>query len=216
MSDAANINGNDGRRTASSDRIAAGLAKRYAAEGRFRMYGIAAVVFALFCVGVLFTTIISSGWPAFMQTMARLEVTLYPQDIDPEGTRDLQTLSNANYRKLIRQATLDLLPDVTSRSDKRRVHEMISPGAAFSLRELVMDDPSLVGKRVSVLFPMSDDIDQFNKGVIKAETPESGRRVSDKQIAWFQRLKDRGLVETVFNTSMFTEGDSREPELAGI
>jgi len=216
MSDATTINGQDPRKATSSDRIAASLAKRYAAERRFRAFGIAAVVFALFCVALLFTTIVSSGWPAFMQTMVRLEVTLHPQDIDPEGTRDPQTLSTANYRKLIRQSTLDLFPDVTSRRDKRQVHDMISPGAAFALRELVMDDPSLIGKRVSFLFPMSDDIDQFNKGVIKAETPESGRRVSDKQIAWFQRLKDRGLVETVFNTTMFTEGDSREPELAGI
>jgi len=216
MSDATTINGPDPRKVASTDVIAAGLAKRYAAERRFQMYGIAAIAFALICVVILFTTIISKGWPSFMQTMVRLEVTLYPQDIDPEGTRDPQTLSTANYRKLIRQAMLDMFPEVTSRRDKRKVLDMISPGATFSIRNKVMEDPSIIGQRVSILFPLSDDIDQFNKGVIKAETPENERRVSNQQIEWYQRLKDRGIVETVFNTTMFTEGDSREPELAGI
>ncbi|MCG8545901.1 MAG: phosphate ABC transporter permease PstA, partial [Alphaproteobacteria bacterium] len=34
--------------------------------------------------------------------------------------------------------------------------------------------------------------------------------------AWYQRLVDRNLVVTEFNTTFFTAGDSREPELAGI
>lgn len=47
-------------------------------------------------------------------------------------------------------------------------------------------------------------------------TPESNRRVSDREIAWLEELRTRGLVERAFNWSFFTSGDSREPELAGI
>jgi phosphate transport system permease protein len=47
-------------------------------------------------------------------------------------------------------------------------------------------------------------------------TPETNRRVSDREVAWLERLKDKALVEKVFNWSFFTSGDSREPELAGI
>jgi phosphate transport system permease protein len=64
--------------------------------------------------------------------------------------------------------------------------------------------------------PMSDDLDQLSKGVIRADLPESDRRVSDLEIFWFTQLEKRGKIETVFNTTFFTAGDSRDPELAGI
>ena len=47
-------------------------------------------------------------------------------------------------------------------------------------------------------------------------TPEASRRVNDREVAWLERLKEKGLVERTFNWAFFTSGDSREPELAGI
>ncbi|HBT40976.1 MAG: phosphate ABC transporter permease PstA [Alphaproteobacteria bacterium] len=200
----------------SNDAVSRGLKRRYAAERRFKAYGILAIAFAMGMLGLLFTTIVSKAIPAFTQTMINLEITLYPQDIDPAGTRERQTLSSANYRKVIRQAFYDLFPDVTSRRDRRELFDMISPGAVYEIRDMVMANPNLIGERVVVQMPMSDDIDQLNKGQIRKDSPETERRVKDKQIAWFERLENRGLVETVFNTTFFTAGDSREPELAGI
>ncbi|HBC06622.1 MAG TPA: phosphate ABC transporter permease PtsA [Rhodospirillaceae bacterium] len=200
----------------SNDAVSKGLKRRYAAERRFKAYGILAIAFAMGMLGLLFTTIVSKAIPAFTQTMINLEITLYPQDIDPEGTRERQALSSANYRNVIRQAYYDLFPDVTSRRDRRELFDMISPGAVYEIRDMVMANPNLIGERVTVQMPMSDDIDQLNKGQIRKDSPETERRVKDKQIAWFERLENRGLIETVFNTTFFTAGDSREPELAGI
>ncbi|NKB60107.1 MAG: phosphate ABC transporter permease PstA [Alphaproteobacteria bacterium] len=190
--------------------VKAGLKRRYAAERRFRAYGVAGILFGLGCILLLFYTIGSNAIPAFTQTMLRLDITLDPQDIDPDA------ISTANYRKIVRQPVRALFPEVTSRRDKRALAAMLSPGAAYAVRQMVIDDPSLIGKRISILVPLSDDIDQLNKGAIKASSDETERRVSNKQIAWFERLQDFGLVETVFNTTLFTAGDSREPELAGI
>jgi phosphate transport system permease protein len=203
-----------GRRASAA--VTAGLKDRYAAEKRFRAFGIAAILFALLCLATLFVTIIGTGLPAFTQTMIRLDVTLYPQDIDPEGTRDLEVLSRANYRSVIQEAVLDLFPEVTSRGDKRALMALISPGATFDVREKVMDDPSIIGQRISLLVHASDDADQLNKGHIDADLAEAERRLTDQQIAWFERLKERGLVVTRFNRTLFTNGDSRSPELAGI
>lgn len=47
-------------------------------------------------------------------------------------------------------------------------------------------------------------------------TPEGGRSVSDREVSWLERLKEKGLIERTFNWAFFTSGDSREPELAGI
>ena len=220
MTDAATtMNGNTGGGLTtrnSGEAVRKSLKRRYAAEKRFQMYGILAIVFAISMLGLLFTTIIGKAVPAFTQTMVNLEITLYPQDIDPDGTRDPQVLSRANYRTVIRQAFFDLFPDVTSRRDKRQLFEMISPGAVYEIRDKVLENPDLIGERLTIQMPLSDDIDQLNKGQIDRTLPEAERRVKDKQIAWFERLENRGLVETVFNTTFFTAGDSREPELAGI
>jgi phosphate transport system permease protein len=204
--------------------VVSGLKRRYAAEKRFRAYGMIAVGFALIFLVFLFADIIGKGLPAFTQTMIRLDVTLYPQDLNPEGVTDheklLKVLSKANYRKLIIQAITDLFPDVTSRSDRRKLMALVSPGATFDIRRQVMAaekaGQSIIGHRVAMVVHASDDIDQLNKGHISADAAEAERRVSDKEIDWFNRLKERGLIETTFNTTLFTSGDSRSPELAGL
>jgi phosphate transport system permease protein len=201
---------------AASEAVAQSLKRRYAAERRFRLYGLAGILFSVGCLALLFYTIVSTGLPAFVQTMVRLEITLYPQDIDPEGKRDPQVLSTADYQGVIRDAMYDLFPEVTERRDRQALMKMISPGATFTIRSKVLEDPSLIGQRVQLLLPLSDDFDQLSKGNISADAPEAERRVSDKQIQWFQRLQSRGQIETVFNTTFFTAGDSRLPELAGI
>lgn len=48
------------------------------------------------------------------------------------------------------------------------------------------------------------------------ETPESNRKVQDREVAILENLRDQGLVSSSLNLLFFTSGDSREPELAGI
>jgi phosphate transport system permease protein len=52
--------------------------------------------------------------------------------------------------------------------------------------------------------------------IIRYATPEANRKVSDREVAWLETLRRKGLVESGFNWLFFTSGDSREPELAGI
>ncbi|MGZ9083689.1 MAG: phosphate ABC transporter permease PstA, partial [Rhodoplanes sp.] len=199
-----------------SEAVAASIKRRYAAERRFRAYGLAAIAFAILCLAILLFTIIRTALPAFTQTMIRLEVTLDPQEIDPTGARDPRTLSTANYQKLVRNALDELFPGVTDRSQRRELIGLLSPGAVYFVRDQVMNDPSLIGKRISIRVPFADDVDQFAKKRIDAAGPQGEHRLSDKEIEWFHELDQRGLVDRVFNTTLFTNGDSRSPELAGI
>ena len=41
-------------------------------------------------------------------------------------------------------------------------------------------------------------------------------RLSDKQVTWIHELHDEGKIRLQFNSNLFTRGDSREPEQAGI
>ncbi len=54
------------------------------------------------------------------------------------------------------------------------------------------------------------------KGHIDRDVPESERRVKDRTLGWVDALAAEGRLERRFNTIFFTNGDSREPELAGI
>ena len=204
------------RATRASDAVRKGLKKRYAAEARFKAYGIGAIGIALAAVVVLFYTIISSGLPAFTETTITLNVEMNEQVIDPTGTRDPQTLNTANYRKVVFDSLLSQFPEVTSRRDRRDLTAMLSSGASFKVQKLVTGDPSLIGQVVKIDLPVAADFDLYKKGVITKATDELDRKVSNKQMVWFDNLLERGIVHSGFNTTFFTNADSREPELAGI
>ena len=196
--------------------VNAGLKKRYRSERLFKLYGLIAVTIAIGMLGLLFVTIGGRALPAFVQTFVTIDVQLDAETIDPAGTRDPEVLSTANYQALVRQSLRDIFPDVSGRRDQRELYRLFSSGAPFEVREIVMANPSLIGSEITVSFPVSADIDQLSKGNISRDVPEAGRRVSDKRILWFDALDSQGRIETRFNTALFTQGDSREPELAGI
>ncbi len=186
------------------------LKSRHAAEKRFRFYGLLAILFGLACISTLFITIISGGYSTFTQTVLTIELDLSKQDIDQSNIND------TDFRKIVRTSVYGLFPDVKGRKNKRKLAGIVSPGAEYQLRDFVIENPDVIGKTISLQVPMSDDLDQFAKGVISADLDESDRRVSDLEISWFNTLSERGMVERVFNTTFFTAGDSRDPELAGI
>ncbi|WP_028578745.1 phosphate ABC transporter permease PstA [Desulfogranum japonicum] len=190
--------------------VNSGLAKRYAKEKRFRMLGIGAVVISLLFLVILFSSIVGNGYTAFRQSVIVLDIHFDKQILD------VSNLRSANYAKLVKDAMSGLFPDVTGRSDKRMLHRLVSSGAAFQLQKMIIKDPSLIGRTVEVRVPADDEVDMFIKGYIPRNVPESERRISDQQMAWIDRLVDSDRLERRFNTTFFTAGDSREPELSGI
>ena len=191
-------------------------AKRRAAERRFRAYGATAVAIAIAALGALFASIIGNGYTAFQQTYIVLEITYDPETLGIGEARDAAALSAANYPGLVKKAMRETFPEITGRRAKRRLYGIVSSGASFILREHVLADPGLIGETRRVWVPADDDVDMLVKGHIDRDAPEAERRVKDDQIAWITRLERAGRIEKRFNTTFFTAGDSREPELAGI
>ncbi|MEL7027920.1 MAG: PstA family ABC transporter permease, partial [Pseudomonadota bacterium] len=52
--------------------------------------------------------------------------------------------------------------------------------------------------------------------LVEITTPELQRRIKDDQVVWARALKERGMIKAAFNTRLFTNSDSREPEIAGL
>ena len=190
--------------------------RRLAAERRFRFFGIAATGIAAAFLAILLATIFADGIGAFRQTEILLDVTFTADVIDPAGTHDAQALRVADYGALVKAAIRGRFPDVTSRADRKELSGILSSGADLVLRDLALEDPSIIGTTRTVWVPASDDADQFVKGTIPRDVAEAERRVSDRQIAWLDTLAAAGRLARPFNTDLFTEGDSREPELAGV
>lgn len=69
-----------------------------------------------------------------------------------------------------------------------------------------------------VLLPLREQGEAKPGGwrVITYATPENARKVTDQEIAFLERLRDVGAVQSGFNWRFFSAGDSREAELAGI
>ncbi len=197
-------------------RVNASLPKRYRAERRFRIYGLLSVMLGLFFLAFLLFDIVSKGYTAFQQTYVELDIHFDPQVITPDGSLDPETLRRANYNTLIRESLMYLFPGASGRSDRRALGALVSNSAPFELQQMVMENPGLIGQTARVTLLASDDSDMLMKGKISRSVPESERRLSDMQIAWLDTLEDRGRVEKKFNTTFFTHGDSRDPELSGI
>lgn len=191
------------------------LKMRYAKERIFKSLGIAAILAALSMLVILFTTIIGNGYTAFQQTFMQLEVSFDREAIDPDGRGDRVTLSRADYGGIVKKTLREMFPDVKKRKQKRELYALVSSGAAFQMRDMVLEDPGVIGTTQKIWVPADDDVDMYMKGYIKAEEGGSGR-IKEYKLEWIDSLIEKGLIEKRFNTALFTNGDSRDPELAGI
>ena len=190
-----------------------GLARRRLKESVFRLCGIAATGVGVVFLGFFFVSLIGQGAPAFQQTYVRLEVHLDPGQLLADGQYASGT---ANFDAVIREGLRDLFPDVTSRQDQRALNRLISIGAAFDVQRLVDADPSLIGQIVTIEVPAASNVDLLIEGRVDRNLPESQRPLSDQQVGWVDQLLEQGVIKRRFNTNLFTNGDSREPELAGV
>ena len=186
------------------------LRSRYRAEKRFRFYGVSAIVVSLIFLAILFTAIISRGYTAFVQTSVKLDVLFDPSQIDRENP------SQGNYQTVVKKSVRSLFPQVKKRRDKKDLYSLVSSGAAFQLREMVIKDPGLIGETKSVWVPVSGDVDMYLKGQVKQNSEGNFGSVGKKELEWLRKLEADGRISKHFNTVFFTAGDSRDPELAGI
>ncbi|MCB1798797.1 MAG: DUF3333 domain-containing protein, partial [Gammaproteobacteria bacterium] len=204
------------KRKRTIDIVNASLKRRYVRERRFKAMGLGAVILGLLFVSALFVDIFSKGYTAFVQTHIELEVFFDPAVIDPEGRRDLDEISRADFRKIARAPLAKLFPEVTGRRDRLALYSILSSGAPYQLLDMVKDDIGVIGQTRTIDLIADDDVDMLVKGHIDRDAAASDRRVNDTMIGWIDRLEQLGLVKKKFNTRFFTNGDSREPELAGI
>tara|TARA_R110002096_G_C14651220_1_gene726482 strand:- start:2248 stop:3516 length:1269 start_codon:yes stop_codon:yes gene_type:complete len=186
------------------------LVKRHRAETRFQWMGRLAIVmslsFLIFMVGSIFW----QGKSALQTSEIALTVNLSAEVIDPQDIR------GASFDKIVKTALREQFSEASKRKEKKKLYGLVSSDAGYELRNQIEENPALLGGTQTLWVSASDDVDIFLKGQIDRNVPQSDRRLDDQQIGWIDTLTETFAIRSVFNTKFFTNGDSREPELAGI
>jgi len=197
--------------------VKATLKRRYAAEKRFRWYGIIAIAASLAFLAVLITSIFIKGYPAFTHSFVKMNITL---DADTLGISESPTdkeLRAANFAGVMKKSLRERFPDVKKRGDKKALYQLLSNSGEYQLHDLVKANPALLGQSIDVWLPADDELAAIIKSGSDLSDPSSiVTRMSEQQIGFAKVLSDAGETETRFNKAFFTNGDSREPEQAGI
>ena len=86
--------------------------------------------------------------------------------------------------------------------------EIVSRAWLRDIPDLVKEKPELMNTTTSLWVLADDQVDQYLKG--------NNHKLKDKDIAIVEKLKEEGLITTKFNSILFTNGDSKTPEYAGL
>ncbi len=198
--------------------------RRQAAETRFRMIGLAAVIFGMLSVAGLIVSVLYNGLSAFQQTYVELDVFLDPARLDKSGNRDpaeIEKVTTFGYAPLIAAAMDKAIEDNGIKVEglsKKDVGEIISKESPADLRRAVIADPTLIGQTVRFDLLAAGRIDGYFKGRVTLESAALDRNTSPQQLMLAEKLKIAGILETRFNWAFFTNADASDtrPESAGL
>ena len=195
--------------------VAASLKTRRRKEQSFKLFGISAIILAMFFLVTLMTSIISNGLPGFFQYYITLEVTLDRERLDPQGDLSDQSLFDGQAKKIVQEAMLNATGAKT-RGEKKAARKLLSNGSDLRLMSYVQSHPEQLNSVQQVKFALDDDADSYFRGFVKKQTPERQRRLSDTQISYLDELNSRGLVSYEISDYLFFGSASRNAEMAGI
>mgnify|MGYP001275349888 FL=1 len=191
------------------------LKKRYRAEKRFKFYGLVSITLAILFVIFLVNVIFSKGRTAFQRTTIAVEVNFNTEELELSSNASIEEIQDADFYDLSINSLLKLYKTEGAKQEKELLR-IFSPDHDIEIKNFLIKNLDNLNKNVIVNLTTSDDIDQLHKGNYPRHLPEERRRISDFQLLIYDQLVKENKVNKVFNTFFFTNGDSRNPEVAGI
>ena len=178
------------------------IRKRYAAERRFKLIGLAAVVMSAGFLAFLLVSMLSSGIGGFSQTQIKLRI-----DFPRAGlTLDIARLNGPGADFALAAAGIErATEDAANAQFGKDGSKLLSNGAWLRVRQAVKADPALLRGVATITVPASDAIDIAAKG--------HGNADAQAKVA---ELKAQGLLSTRFNPNFLTSSDSTDPTMVGI
>ncbi|MET0241548.1 MAG: phosphate ABC transporter permease PstA [Sphingobium sp.] len=178
------------------------IARRYAAERRFKLMGLAAVTLSAGFLAFLLFTMMSNGLSGFIRTEVALPVDFprSPLMVDPamiKSGNGAQALANAN------------LPAVTTAAARAAFgpegETLLSESAWTALRDAIIADPSILERKATIAVPAASEIDLAAKRTGSAEAE-----------AIVAKLNAKDALSSSFNMPFLTASDGTDPTQVGI
>ncbi|WP_171240805.1 phosphate ABC transporter permease PstA [Ruegeria sp. HKCCA5491] len=197
--------------------------RRNAAEGRFKLYGIAAIGIGLLMLIILVTKIVTAGTGAFQQSFLELNVELKADKLDKKGNRnieDIKKVSTFGYAPLIASALEAEVQKLGIQTDlkPKDMGKILSKSAQAQLRNYVIANPDEIGKTVSFRFLVNSRVDGYMKGRVTRESIANDKSITAAQLDFVDQLRDAGVLYKAFNPDFIFGSDASDqrPEAAGI
>jgi phosphate transport system permease protein len=178
------------------------LAKRYAAEKRFRLAGLAAIVFSVAILIFLLATMLSNGLAGFQRSEVRLDLDFAQMGI----SIDERSLAQANPLGALQNAGVADAVDLAAQQQLGEDGaEQLSSQAWREVGNAIIADPELLRGEKEFWLPASDDL----------ATAYSGDGKADLQ-PLAQRLAAEGRLDDRFDPGFLGRSDATDPQLVGI
>jgi len=174
------------------------VSQRYRAERRFRLFGFAAIGVSIAFLAFLLITMAWQGLGGFTRTEARLTVDFPRSDMFIEeatlrGPEAQQAVASAGLEGVIEQAAVTQFGEGGG--------ELFGGASARSLGEQLIEDPSLLTKKVELWIPLSSMADVAARG--------DGDPALEPLVAKTQ-------TKRVFNGQFLTASDATDPSMVGV
>ncbi|MGB5077691.1 MAG: phosphate ABC transporter permease PstA [Sphingorhabdus sp.] len=178
------------------------IARRYAAERRFKAMGFGAVLLSTLFLAFLLFTMLGQGLLGFQRTEVALDLDL---PLLTSAT-SAATISGANAETELN--TLDI-PGVVELAVTQQYGadgaELLTSAAAANVRQMLLADPELITAKQRLWLPAASNIDIAYKG--------SGHRAAEITVS---KLNAQDALRTGFNWTFLTGADATDPSAVGI
>jgi phosphate transport system permease protein len=178
------------------------IARRYGAERRFKLFGLAAVVSSSVFLAFLLFTMVGNALGGFTRTEIATDFDF------PTLTSGASADSISGDRAESGLNSLDLPGIISLAADDqlgKNGSEAFSQSATNELRTTLRKNPELLTQKTRLWLPANSDFDNAYKG--------KGAPAVEQRVAV---LEQKSLIRSAFNWSFLTGADASEPAEAGI
>ncbi|WP_408587412.1 phosphate ABC transporter permease PstA [Novosphingobium sp.] len=183
-------------------RMQAGLARRYAADRRFRLLGLSAIVFSALVLAFLLVSMTSNGIAGFQRAELRLTVPL-------KGTVliDPSRLAQADPLGGLESAGLPMAVDgAADQAFGTGGAGLLGNGAWRDLGQAIIDKPAMLDQPdATVSLPASDDLASAMRGGGEPALQATAKR-----------LMGEGKLVRAFDWGFLVRSDATSPQAVGI
>jgi len=178
------------------------VAQRYAAERRFKLFGLVAVGLSVAFLAFLLITMGARGLGGFTQSQIRVDVDFARSDliIDPAA------LGGPQAEEVVANAGLDgILEQVAVAAYGEGAGELFGSASTRALGDQLIADPTLLSRRAQIWLPLS------SKGDVAA------KRDGDPAIeTMVDAAHAKGAIRTRLNPGFLTASDATDSSAAGV